>query len=76
MTLIAHVFGKLHIAKDVLREISENVWFQNTLEQTQTIPNTVEIWTTAPLPYLFITVKSTELEKVTLSDMKIVRIVC
>ena len=43
MTLIAHVFGKLHIAKDVLREISENVWFQNTLEQTQTIPNTVEI---------------------------------
>ena len=30
-------------------------------------PNTVEIWTTPPLPYLLITLKDIELEKTSLS---------
>ena len=33
-------------------------------------PNTVEIWTTPPVPYLLITVKAIELEKSSPSDMQ------
>ena len=36
-------------------------------------PKNVEIWTTAPLPYLLNPVKGVQLEKVSLSDMKNLR---
>ena len=38
--------------------------------------NTAEILTTAPLPYLLITLKAIKLEKVSFSDMQNVRTVC
>ena len=38
-------------------------------------PNTVEIWTTSPLPYLLITVKPIELDEMSLSDMQILKTV-
>ena len=36
---------------------------------------TVEIWTTAPFPYLLITVKAIDLEKVSVSDKQNVKTV-
>ena len=33
-------------------------------------PNIVEIWMAAPLPYLLITVKAIDLQKVSVSDME------
>ena len=39
-------------------------------------PNTVEIWTTAPLAYLLINGKAIELEEVPLSNMQNPRTVC
>ena len=35
--------------------------------------NTVEIWTTAPLPYLLIILKAIQVERITVSDMQHVR---
>ena len=52
--------------------VSEDLSIDNMLNR----PNTAGIWTTAPLPYLFITVKVIELERVSLSDMQILKTVC
>ena len=49
-----------------------------TLEQEtcSTGPETFAIWTTAPLPYLFIIVNVIELEKVSFSAMQNLNTVC
>ena len=39
-------------------------------------PNNIEIWTTAPLPYLFINVKVIALEKVSFNDIQNLNTVC
>ena len=38
--------------------------------------NTFEIWTAPPLPYFLITVKTTELEKISLSYMESLKDIC
>ena len=62
MTLIIYLFPELRTANNVVR------W--------QTIPNTLEICTVAPLPYLLISVKEIELGKFSLSVMQSLKTVC
>ena len=62
MTLIIYLFPELRTANNVVR------W--------QTIPNTLEICTVAPLPYLLISVKEIELGKFSLSVMQNLKTVC
>ena len=77
MTLMADVFPKLHTGKAWLSKylkspVSEYPSRSNRVR----VPNTVETWTTALLPYLLITVQTIETEKVSLSDMENLRTVC
>ena len=54
------------------------ILFQTALRQEtlETGPNTVEIWTMLPLPYLLIPVKIIQLEKVYVSAMQNLKTVC
>ena len=71
MTLIADVFAKLRTPEYVLKQMSKNSCFRRPFDnQHGKGPNTVEIWTAPPLPYLLMTVKAIELEKISLSNMQ------
>ena len=66
MILIADVFPKLRAPKDVVRQMTKKSRFRGPFDKQL---GKRAHWTTAPLPYLLITVKALELEKVSLIDM-------
>ena len=75
INVIADEFPILRAPKTVLKPNLYKVPFQRTLWQStfEGWPNTVEIWTAAPLAYLLITVKAIDLGKICLSDMQILK---
>ena len=51
--------------------MAKSLRLRGPLTRNMVIPaNTIAIWMTAPLPFLLINMQETELEKVSLSDMK------
>ena len=75
MTLITDVFPKLRTPKSVLKQISKGYLSDEPCESNmEGGPNTNEILTTPPLPYLLITVKTIELEKMSLNYMQNLKI--
>ena len=56
--------------------IKKRLWEDVLASNKVTGWNTVEIWTTAPLPYLLIPVKTINAEKAPLTDMQNHRAVC
>ena len=75
MTLIANVFPKLPSPKYVIRQMSLKSRFSGLLRNKtwQKGPKTVEIYTTLPLPYLFIPVNIIQLRKVYFGAMQNLR---
>ena len=70
MTLTAFVFPKLRTLKTYLDKcLKSQVWEDPSTSTLVTFPSTVLICITSPLSYLSITLKSIELEKVSLIDM-------
>ena len=77
MILIAELFPNLQIRKTWLKICLKSRVAGDPLTSNVVIwPNTVEIWTPPPLPYLLITVKAIELEKVFFSEMQNLTTVC
>ena len=78
MTLIADVFHKLPSPKNVIRQMSVKSRFSGLLRNKtwQNGPKTVEIYTTLPLPYLFIPVNIIQVEKIYVSALQNLRTVC
>ena len=56
--------------------IKKRLWEDVLASNKVTGWNTVEIWTTAPLPYLLIPVKTINAEKAPLTDMQNHRAAC
>ena len=67
ITLIADVFSKWLTPTDLVRKLSKKNRFRSNMVSRL---KRFVILTTAPLPYLLITVKTIESEKVSLSDMQ------
>ena len=77
MILIAELFPNLRTRKTWLKICLKSPVAGDPLTSNVVIwPNTVETWTRPPLPYLLITVKAIELEKVFLSEMQNLTTVC
>ena len=58
--------------KCLKRLVSEDPSISNMVRGT----NTVEIWMAPPFPHFLVTVKAIELEKIPLSDVQILKIIC
>ena len=71
MTLIAQIFAKLRTPDNVVRSISKSPVSRDPSETNMVNgKNIVEIWIAAPLPYLLITVKEVDLQKLLATDMQ------
>ena len=72
MTLIAEVFPKLRTPKNMVTSMSKKSRFKRSFgkEHGKGRQKFVEICMPAPLAYLLITVKATDLQKVDVSDMQ------
>ena len=72
MTPIAEVFPKLHTPTDMVTSMSKKSRFKGSFgkQYGKYVPNIVQICMAVPLPYLLITVKAIDLQKVSLSDMQ------
>ena len=76
MSLIADAFFNIRTPKYVVREMSKMSRFGGAFEKWHGKQvETLEIWTTAPLPYLLIPLKNSRVEKVSLTDMQSLRTV-
>ena len=77
MTLIGYVSRKLETSKDLVRKMSKKSRFRRPFvkQHGKRSKTLLEIFRTAPLSYLLITVKKIELEEVCLSDMENLRTV-
>ena len=71
MIVITIVFPKLKAVKDVVKDMYKKPVLYNTLQQPTyyRVPNTCENCTRTPLSYFYITLRETDLENVSLSDM-------
>ena len=75
---MAYVFAKLWTPKDVVRLMSRKSPFSGPLDMQRGKwgKKTFSISTAALLPYLLITVKAIELERVSDSDMENLKTLC
>ena len=76
MRLIAEVFPKLQTPKSMVTSMFKKSRFKDPpASNMANRPNIVEICMAAPLPYLLITLKAIGLQKVSVSDIKNLKIV-
>ena len=60
----------------LIKSLKSPLSYHPSRSNMQEGPNTVEIWTVPPSPYLLITLKAIELEKTSRSDMQSLKNVC
>ena len=77
MTLTSDVFRQLRTLKNVVKQITKKSPFRGPFRKQHVRgAKLVEMPTAPPLPYLLITVKAIELEKMSLSNMQSLGNVC
>ena len=75
MTLTANVFRKLRTPKNIDQCLKSPFLEDPPKSNMVNAPNLVQIWRTDPLAYYLITGKSIVLQKVSISDMQILKTV-